>query len=63
MYLRDQLHSGKTINVTDALKVLYKTEIADLDLNSLLDEAMRIHSKKRTSEMYGNILYKEIEKR
>ena len=56
------IHSRK-INVTDAMKVLYEKQIQKLNLDDLLDEAMRIHSNKRTSEMYGKILKKEIEKR
>ncbi len=63
MYLRNQLHSENTINVTDALKRVYQTEIKKLTTDDLLDEAMRIHSDKRTSEIYGTLIRKEIEKR
>ena len=52
MYLRNQLHSENTINVTDALKRVYQTEIKKLTTDDLLDEAMIINSQKRTSDIY-----------
>lgn len=57
------LHSDLTIDVTAALKYIYQRDIQELSLDSLLDEVMRIHSSKITSELYGKIIHDELVRR
>jgi len=60
---KHNIYNGLTINVTDALKSIYQRDIRDLPLDSLLDEAMRIHSSKKNSELYGRTIHEELVRR